>query len=80
MTLKSVKPHTGFVLEILLDDDRRGLFDMSPYLCLEAFSDLNQSSEFDRVHNGGYFIEWPCGADLSIDTIEAHLQPWTDQN
>lgn len=24
--------------------------------------------------NGGYFVEWDCGADLSADTIEAHLQ------
>ncbi|MFH0728984.1 MAG: hypothetical protein V2B19_21930 [Pseudomonadota bacterium] len=24
--------------------------------------------------NGGYFIEWDCGADLSADTIEARWQ------
>ena len=25
-----------------------------------------------KVFNGGYFVEWECGADLSADTIEAH--------
>jgi hypothetical protein len=27
---------------------------------------------FMKVSNGGYFVEWDCGADLSADTIEAH--------
>jgi hypothetical protein len=27
-----------------------------------------------KVSNGGYFIEWDCGADLSADTIEARWQ------
>ena len=32
---------------------------------------LNEYSEFVKVTNGGYFVEWDCGADLSADTIEA---------
>jgi hypothetical protein len=24
--------------------------------------------------NGGYFLEWECGADLSADTIEAKMR------
>jgi len=27
-----------------------------------------------QLSNGGYFIEWGCGADLSADTIEAQWQ------
>jgi len=30
--------------------------------------------EFEQIYNGGYFIEWDCGADLSADTIEARWQ------
>lgn len=30
------------------------------------------SKPFPKIHNGKYFIEWACGADLSADTIEAH--------
>jgi hypothetical protein len=33
---------------------------------------LRDDAAFQRVRNGGYFIEWECGADLSVDTIEAH--------
>ena len=28
-------------------------------------------AEFMEISNGGYFVEWACGADLSVDTIEA---------
>jgi hypothetical protein len=26
-----------------------------------------------KITNGGYFVEWECGADLSADTIEAKM-------
>ena len=44
---------------------------LAPYLQDEAFEALQNQSEFAKVINGGYFIEWDCGADLSADTIEA---------
>ena len=49
----------------------RVFFDASPYLESEVFSGLKEEQVFERVTNGGYFIEWECGADLSADTIEA---------
>ena len=51
-----------------------GEFDVRPYLSYEAFEDLRHPSEFMKVFNGGYFVEWACGADLSADTIEARWQ------
>jgi hypothetical protein len=47
---------------------------ISPYLEYEAFEALQNHSEFLRVFNGGYFVEWDCGADLSAGTIEARWQ------
>jgi hypothetical protein len=58
-------------LSIVADDGRVGSFDVSPYLGYEAFEDLRDPDEFVKVSNGGYFVEWDCGADLSADTIEA---------
>jgi hypothetical protein len=40
----------------------------------EAFEELRDPEEFAKVTNGGYFVEWACGADLSADTIEARWQ------
>lgn len=69
ITELQVKPN--HVLSIVADDGRIGHFDVSPYLVYEAFDPLRDQSEFSKIANGGYFIEWDCGADLSVDTIEA---------
>ena len=71
MIISSITPHRNYVLEIRAEDGRSGFFDMSPYLESEVFSGLKEEQAFERVTNGGYFIEWECGADLSADTIEA---------
>lgn len=72
MRIKEVRPQPNWVLSIVADDGRIGSFDVSPYLEYEVFKDLRYPSEFMKVSNGGYFVEWDCGADLSADTIEAH--------
>ena len=74
MKIAEVQPQPNYVLSIVADDGRVGSFDVSPYLEYEAFEDLRDHSEFMKVSNGGYFVEWDCGADLSADTIEARLQ------
>lgn len=74
MKIKYIYPRANQILEIGADDGRNGLFDLKPYLHSEAFVELRNNVSFQRVHNGGYFIEWECGADLSADTIEAHWQ------
>ena len=73
MRIVSIKPRDNRILEIVADDGRIGLFDLSPYLELEAFLAPKDPIDFKKVSNGGYFIEWENGADLSADTIEAHL-------
>lgn len=75
MIIKEVYPNKNYTLKIVSDDGRVGLFDASPYLEYEAFTGLNSIEEFSKIMNGEYFIEWDCGADLSADTIEAHLKP-----
>ena len=74
MRIAEVKPNQNYTLQIVSEDGTTGVFDVSPYLELEAFTDLKNQDAFHRVTNGGYFVEWDCGADLSADTIEAHLK------
>ena len=74
MRIAEIRPEPNWVLSIVADDGRVGSFDLKPYLGYEAFSNLRDHSEFMKVSNGGYFVEWDCGADLSADTIEARLQ------
>jgi hypothetical protein len=74
MRIAELHPRPNWVLSIVADDGRVGSFDVSPYLEYEAFEYLRDQDEFMKVINGGYFIEWDCGADLSADTIEARWQ------
>jgi hypothetical protein len=80
--IKSASPENGFTLHIVTENGMEGDFDVAPYLDSEAFQPLTRPEEFQKIRNGGYFIEWECGADLSADTIEAHwkqCQPTTEQ-
>jgi len=71
MKILEVTTKPNWVLSIVAEDGRTGDFDVGPYLKYEAFEPLKDYCEFSKVLNGGYFIEWDCGADLSADTIEA---------
>ena len=71
MNIVEIIPKDDYTLYIKSEDGKAGLFDVKPYLESEAFVPLKDKREFERVHNGRYFIEWGCGADLSADTIQA---------
>ncbi len=74
MRIAKIIPNQDYTLQIITEDGKTGIFDVSPYLELEAFTELKKQDAFQKVTNGRYFIEWDCGADLSADTIEAHLK------
>ena len=80
MKIEQVKPQRNSMLYIVSEDGRAGIFDVRPYLQSEAFKPLKNWREFSRVRNGGYFVEWRCGADLSADTIEARWQRKEDND
>ena len=71
MRIAELHPQPDWVLSIVAEDGRVGLFDVTPYLKYDVFEELREHDEFIKVINGGYFVEWACGADLSADTIEA---------
>jgi len=74
MKIAQVNANPNWTLLIKTTDGASGVFDVQPYLCYEAFERLSDPVEFMKISNGGYFIEWQCGADLSADTIEAKMQ------
>jgi len=73
MKIAELTPKPDWTILIKANDGRTGQFDIRPYLKFEAFEALNDIGEFMKIKNGGYFVEWECGADLSADTIEAKL-------
>ncbi|MBI5438107.1 MAG: DUF2442 domain-containing protein [Nitrosomonadales bacterium] len=73
MRIVQVISNRDWSLLITANDGRVGKFDVRPYLSYEAFEELNDLAEFMKISNGGYFVEWKCGADISSDTIEAKM-------
>jgi len=73
MNIAQLTPHPDWKFSVVTGDGRTGQFDVRPYLQLEAFEELKDVAEFMKIKNGGYFVEWECGADLSADTIEAKM-------
>jgi hypothetical protein len=75
MNISEVIPRENHVLYVKTDAGNAGLFDITPFLESEAFAPLKDRKAFERIRNGGYFIEWECGADISADTIQARWTP-----
>lgn len=73
MKIAKLAAYTDWTFLVTANDGRIGQFDLRPYLQFEAFKELNDIAEFMKIKNGGYFVEWECGADLSADTIEARM-------
>ncbi len=80
MNIAEIIPKDNYMLYIKAEDGMTGLFDVKPYLDSEVFTLLKEKGEFERIHNGKYFIEWDCGADLSVDTIQARWEIVTTEN
>ena len=74
MNIIEAIPRSNHTLSIKFEDGRIGIFDAKPYLLYDAFQPLRDIAQFMKISNGRYFVEWDCGADLSADTIEAHME------
>jgi Protein of unknown function (DUF2442) len=62
----------NWLITYVLENGETRQFDVAPYLNDEAFVELASINEFKKIHNGRYFVEWDSGADLSLDTLNAH--------
>jgi hypothetical protein len=78
MSIVEVVPRDDYSLLVKTDDGRTGMFDVRPYMDSEAFAPLRDKGQFMKIHNGRYFVEWECGADLSADTITLRWRELAD--
>ena len=65
----AVKTNDDWTLEVSFSSNEVLFFDVKPLLACEAFAPLQDLAEFKRLRNGGYYVEWESGADLSGDTL-----------
>lgn len=68
-TIDRLEARNDWTLDVTFSQGGRRIFDIKPFLECEAFAELKDLAMFLAVRNGGYFVEWPNGADLSADTL-----------
>ena len=68
-------PKEDYRLEIVFDDGERVTVDVKPLMKRLIFHPLRDESFFRQVERGHKFggVEWPNGADICIDWIEAQI-------
>jgi hypothetical protein len=67
----SIKTSDDWKINFTLGSGESRSVDIRPFLQYEAFEDLRDIAEFHKIRNGGYYVEWDSGADLSLDTLLA---------
>jgi hypothetical protein len=72
--IKTVRPAGSFTLEVELNDGRKGLFDVTPYLHLPALKALRDADYFDQVSVLYGAVTWPDGEDIAPATLAAGLR------
>ena len=71
--VESVRPLANFMLDIVLRDGRKGVFDMKPYLNFGAFKQLREPGYFEQVSVQFDAVTWPQGQDIAPDTLMARM-------
>lgn len=69
-----VKPLDKFCIEVKLQDDRTGRFDMTPYLNFGQFQRLREPGYFALVDVQFGAVSWPEGQDIAPETLLAGMQ------
>jgi hypothetical protein len=70
----SVKAIENHKLWVSLSNDKKGIFDVSPYLDEGVFRELRDPKYFLRVRVAYGGVTWPHEQDFSAETIEYELQ------
>jgi len=73
--VKAVKPLPDYRIYVEIEDGRRGVFDMTPYLDRGVFRELRDVRYFNRVGILFGAVTWPNDQDIAPETLLAGLGP-----
>lgn len=68
-----VKPLDDYKLYVEIEDGRKGIFDMTPYLDKGVFKELKDISYFKQVSILFGAITWPNEQDIAPETLLAEM-------
>ncbi|MFZ1639997.1 MAG: DUF2442 domain-containing protein [Candidatus Contendobacter sp.] len=73
--VKYVKPLSDYQIYVEIEDGRKGIFDMKPYLDKNAFRELRDFHYFNQVSILFGAVTWPNEQDIAPETLIAEMTP-----
>jgi len=73
--VKYVKPLPDYQIYVEIEDGRKGIFDMKPYLDKSAFIELKDIYYFNQVNILFGAVTWPNEQDIAPETLIAEMTP-----
>ena len=73
--VKFVKPLSDYRIFVEIEDGRRGIFDLKPYLNHGVFRELQDIHYFNRVSIVFGAVTWPHEQDIAPETLLAEMIP-----
>lgn len=74
----TVRPLPKYRLYVEVQDGRKGIFDLTPYLDRGVFRELRDIHYFNQVGILLGAVTWPNEQDIAPETLLAGLLPATD--
>jgi len=72
---KVVKPLSDYRIYVEIEDGRRGVFDMKPYLEFGVFRELKDEHYFNQVGILFGAVTWPHEQDIAPETLIEEMVP-----
>jgi hypothetical protein len=71
--VKTVKPMSDYRIYVEVEDGRKGIFDLKPYLDRGVFRELREIHYFNRVGVVFGAVTWPNEQDIAPETLLAEM-------
>lgn len=65
----------GYRIYIEIEDGRKGIFDLNPYLDLGVFRELREVAYFNQVGILFGAVTWPNEQDIAPETLSSEMIP-----
>lgn len=73
--VKIVKPLPGYRIYVEVEDGRKGIFDLNPYLGFGVFRELRDVAYFNQVGILFGAVTWPNEQDIAPETLISEMIP-----
>ena len=73
--VKTVRPLPDYRIYVELEDGKRGIFDLTPYLDHGVFNELKNPAYFRQVGIIYGAVTWPHEQDIAPETLLAEMTP-----